>query len=112
MDLYPEARTRNPARTPLPDTTAMATETTLLNPRFYTTDFDEMDRIDVTPVRAEWDKLIGQMKSDPNKGHFKKNADWDKVDWDGMDPPCGARSSTFWSRPAPPNFRAACCTRR
>ncbi|MCA3524496.1 MAG: magnesium-protoporphyrin IX monomethyl ester (oxidative) cyclase, partial [Rhodobacter sp.] len=31
------------------DTTAMATETTLLNPRFYTTDFDEMDRIDVTP---------------------------------------------------------------
>ena len=68
------------------DTTAMATETTLLNPRFYTTDFDEMDRIDVTPVRAEWDKLIAQMKSDPNKGHFKKNADWDKVDWEGMEP--------------------------
>ncbi|WP_050786774.1 magnesium-protoporphyrin IX monomethyl ester (oxidative) cyclase [Rhodobacter ferrooxidans] len=68
------------------DTTAMATQTTLLNPRFYTTDFDEMDRIDVTPVRAEWDKLIGQMKSDPNKGHFKKNEDWDKIDWDGMDP--------------------------
>jgi magnesium-protoporphyrin IX monomethyl ester (oxidative) cyclase len=71
----------------VPDTTAMATETTLLNPRFYTTDFDEMDRIDVTPVRAEWDKLIAQMKSDPNKGHFKKNADWDQIDWEGMDPP-------------------------
>ncbi|HOZ31614.1 MAG TPA: magnesium-protoporphyrin IX monomethyl ester (oxidative) cyclase [Tabrizicola sp.] len=70
-----------------PDTTAMATETTLLNPRFYTTDFDEMDRIDVTPVRADWDKLIGQMKSDPNKGHFKKTDAWDAVDWDGMDPP-------------------------
>ncbi len=68
------------------DTTAMATETTLLNPRFYTTDFDEMDKIDVTPVRKEWDALLAQMKSDPNKGHFKKNADWDKVDWDGMDP--------------------------
>ena len=68
------------------DTTAMATETTLLNPRFYTTDFDEMDRIDVTPVREAWDTLLGQMKSDPNKGHFKKTADWDKVDWDGMDP--------------------------
>ena len=73
------------------DTTAMATETTLLNPRFYTTDFDEMDRIDVTPVRAEWDKLIAQMKSDPNKGHFKKNADWDEVDWAGMDPALTAR---------------------
>ncbi|HSF63365.1 MAG TPA: magnesium-protoporphyrin IX monomethyl ester (oxidative) cyclase [Paracoccaceae bacterium] len=69
------------------DTTAMATETTLLNPRFYTTDFDEMDRIDVTPVRAEWDALLARMKSDPNKGHFKKNAEWDQIDWDGMDPP-------------------------
>ena len=71
--------------TPVTDTTAMATETTLLNPRFYTTDFDEMDRIDVSSVRPEWDKLIGQMKSDPNKGHFKKNAEWD-ADWAGMDP--------------------------
>lgn len=68
------------------NTTAMATETTLLNPRFYTTDFDEMDRIDVTPIRAEWDKLINQMKNDPNKGHFKKNENWDQIDWDGMDP--------------------------
>ncbi|MEM8810999.1 MAG: magnesium-protoporphyrin IX monomethyl ester (oxidative) cyclase [Pseudomonadota bacterium] len=67
-------------------TTEMARETTLLNPRFYTTDFDEMDRIDVTPVRAQWDELIAVMKSDPNKGHFKKNADWDAIDWDGMDP--------------------------
>jgi magnesium-protoporphyrin IX monomethyl ester (oxidative) cyclase len=45
-----------------------------------------MDRIDVTPVRKEWDKLLAQMKSDPNKGHFKKNADWDEIDWDGMEP--------------------------
>ena len=68
------------------DTTAMATETTMLSPRFYTTDFAEMDRIDVTPVRADWDKLIAQMKSDPNKTHFKKTEAWDKVDWAGMDP--------------------------
>ncbi len=74
--------------TPVTDTTAMATETTLLNPRFYTTDFDEMDRVDVTPVRAEWDKLIAQMKSDPNKGHFKKTVEWTEWDanWDGMEP--------------------------
>ncbi|MCL4104892.1 UNVERIFIED_CONTAM: hypothetical protein GTU68_018599 [Idotea baltica] len=26
------------------------------------------------------------MVSDPNKGHFKKNDDWDEVDWDGMEP--------------------------
>jgi magnesium-protoporphyrin IX monomethyl ester (oxidative) cyclase len=86
MDLYPDSGAEVAAGMDVPDTTAMATETTLLNPRFYTTDFDEMDRIDVTPVRADWDKLIAQMKSDPNKGHFKKNADWDQIDWDGMEP--------------------------
>lgn len=83
MDLYPDPADRPVDAT---DTTAMATETTLLNPRFYTTDFDEMDKIDVSPVRPQWDKLIAQMKSDPNKGHFKKNADWDQIDWAGMDP--------------------------
>ncbi|WP_299147400.1 magnesium-protoporphyrin IX monomethyl ester (oxidative) cyclase [uncultured Tateyamaria sp.] len=66
--------------------TELAMQNTLLTPRFYTTDFDEMDRIDVTPVRAEWDDLIADMVADPNKGHFKKNEDWDHVDWDGMEP--------------------------
>lgn len=77
------------------DTTAMATETTLLNPRFYTTDFDEMDRIDVSPVRKDWDALLAQMKSDPNGDFFKKNADWDHVDWQGMDPALRAEFIDF-----------------
>ena len=81
-DLFPDDIDTS---TPVTDTTAMATETTLLNPRFYTTDFDEMDRVDVSSVRVEWDALIAQMKSDPNKGHFKKNAEWD-ADWAGMEP--------------------------
>ncbi|MCE6960446.1 magnesium-protoporphyrin IX monomethyl ester (oxidative) cyclase [Cereibacter sphaeroides] len=68
------------------DTTAMATETHILNPRFYTTDFDELDRIDVTPVRKDWDRLIAEMKADPNKAHFRKTDDWDHVDWEAMDP--------------------------
>ncbi|PKP84507.1 MAG: magnesium-protoporphyrin IX monomethyl ester (oxidative) cyclase [Alphaproteobacteria bacterium HGW-Alphaproteobacteria-2] len=66
--------------------TQVAMQNTLLTPRFYTTDFDELDAIDVTPVRAEWDPLIAEMQADPNRGHFKKNEDWDHVDWDGMDP--------------------------
>ncbi len=65
--------------------TQVAMQDTLLTPRFYTTDFDEMDAVDVTPVRRDWDALIAEMQSDPNKGHFRKNADWD-VDWESMDP--------------------------
>ncbi|MCR9109208.1 magnesium-protoporphyrin IX monomethyl ester (oxidative) cyclase [Marivita sp. XM-24bin2] len=64
--------------------TAMAN--TLLTPRFYTTNFDELDAINVEGIRAEWDELIAQMEADPNKGHFKKNEDWDHVDWENMEP--------------------------
>jgi magnesium-protoporphyrin IX monomethyl ester (oxidative) cyclase len=66
--------------------TRVAMQNTLLTPRFYTTDFDEMDAIDVSPVRGDWDALIAEMQADPNKGHFKKNADWDAIDWNGMEP--------------------------
>ena len=66
--------------------TSMAMEETLLSPRFYTTDFAEMDAINVDPVREDWNHLIKRMVSDPNKGHFKKNEDWERVDWDGMEP--------------------------
>ena len=66
--------------------TALAMQNTLLTPRFYTTDFDEMDAIDVSPVREDWDDLLARMKADPNKGHFKKNELWEHVDWDGMEP--------------------------
>ena len=74
--------------------TEVAMQNTLLTPRFYTTDFDEMDAIDVSSIRDEWDVLINQMKSDPNKGHFKKTDEWE-ADWDGMDPALKAEFIDF-----------------
>ena len=59
------------------ESTRAAQQDTMLSPRFYTTDFAELDRVDVTPVRAEWDALIAEMKSDPNKKHFTRDAGWD-----------------------------------
>jgi magnesium-protoporphyrin IX monomethyl ester (oxidative) cyclase len=58
------------------ESTRIAQQDTLLTPRFYTTDFEELDKVDVSSVRAEWDVLIAEMKSDPNKGHFTRNAEW------------------------------------
>ncbi len=62
-----------------PDTTRMAQTDTLLSPRFYTTDFDAMDRIDVGAVRKEWDALIAEMASDPNRNHFKRTEAFENV---------------------------------
>lgn len=66
------------------DTDGMAAESTLLSPRFYTTDFEALDRMDVSAVRAEWDALLQEMEDDPNKGHFKRNEDWDKIDFEAL----------------------------
>ncbi|WP_349359966.1 magnesium-protoporphyrin IX monomethyl ester (oxidative) cyclase [Stappia sp.] len=68
------------------DTTKAALESTMLNPRFYTTDFDELDRVDVSGVRGEWDALIAELKRDPNKGHFKRNEAWDDLDIESLSP--------------------------
>ena len=66
-----------PMRGPLPnESTRQAQEDTVLSPRFYTTDFEAMDRLDVSRVRAEWDTLIAELRSDPNAKHFVRSDDW------------------------------------
>ena len=39
------------------ESTRIAMKDTLLTPRFYTTDFDAMDRIDVSAIRPQWEAL-------------------------------------------------------
>lgn len=56
------------------EATRMAQQDTMLTPRFYTTDFDAMDRIDLTPVRAEWDVMMKEYEGDNNHDHFQRDA--------------------------------------
>jgi len=59
------------------ETTKLAQRDTVLSPRFYTTDFAAMDKLDMTPVRSEWDELMAEFARDTNKHHFTRNADFD-----------------------------------
>ena len=53
---------------------AKATRSTVLSPRFYTTDFDALDRLDVSPLRAEWDAMMAEYEGDNNHDHFQRDA--------------------------------------
>ena len=68
------------------NTTDMAMEETLISPRFYTTNYKELDKVDISSIRHEWDQLIEEMRSDPNKTHFKKTSAWDDFDFEDLEP--------------------------
>ena len=59
------------------EATRRAQADTLLTPRFYTTDFAALDRIDIEPMRAEWDALMEEFRRDANRGHFERPAEMD-----------------------------------
>jgi magnesium-protoporphyrin IX monomethyl ester (oxidative) cyclase len=45
----------------------------LISPRFYTTDYAAMDKIDIEPVRAEWDAMMAEYEGDNNHDHFQRD---------------------------------------
>lgn len=76
------------------DTMEIARQETVLSPRFYTTDYEAMDRIDVSPVRAEWEALMTEMEDDHNKRHFRKTDAFDGV-IEGLEPALQAEFIDF-----------------
>lgn len=65
--------TQAPDLEPVNDSTVQAETESLLTPRFYTTDFDAMDRLDLEPIRAEWDRLMNEFRNDKNRNHFRRD---------------------------------------
>jgi magnesium-protoporphyrin IX monomethyl ester (oxidative) cyclase len=74
--------------------TKLAQTNTVLSPRFYTTDFAALEKIDVSSVREKWDALLAEFKADPNKGHFVRNAEFD-VDLTKLEPALRAELLDF-----------------
>ncbi len=53
-----------------------AKQDTLLSPRFYTTDFKAMNKIDVSSLRNEWDTMLAEYEGDNNHDHFQRTPEF------------------------------------
>ena len=57
---------------------------TILTPRFYTTDFDEMANMDISLNEDELQAILEEFRVDYNRHHFVRdeefNQSWDKID--------------------------------
>ena len=60
------------------EATEHARASTLLSPRFYTTDFAAMDRLDIGSLRAEWDALLAEYEGDNNQDHFQRTPEFNE----------------------------------
>jgi magnesium-protoporphyrin IX monomethyl ester (oxidative) cyclase len=57
---------------------------TLLTPRFYTTDFDEMARMDISVNEDELQAILAEFRVDYNRHHFVRDAQFEQS-WDHID---------------------------
>jgi len=61
------------ASTTIPnDATQTALQDTVLTPRFYKTDYEAIDQLDVECIRPQWDALMAEFRADANTDHFQR----------------------------------------
>ena len=56
----------------------------ILTPRFYTTDFDEMEKMDISVNEDELRALLEEFRTDYNRHHFVRDAEFEQS-WDHID---------------------------
>jgi magnesium-protoporphyrin IX monomethyl ester (oxidative) cyclase len=64
--------------------TKVPAKETLLTPRFYTTDFDEMARMDLSVNESELQAIVEEFRADYNRHHFVRDAQFEQS-WDHID---------------------------
>ena len=92
------------------DSTEVAKQDTILSPHFYTTDFDAMDKVDVDPVRAEWDKMMDEFRSDSNVDHSSVATN-SNAEIQDLPPALREEFINFLISSVTSNIPAASCTR-
>lgn len=65
-------------------TVKTTTEETLLSPRFYTTDFEAIARMDISSQEEELKAMIAEMRTDYNRYHFVRDEEF-KQSWEHID---------------------------
>jgi len=57
---------------------------TILTPRFYTTDFDEMAKMDISANEDELKAILEEFRADYNRHHFVRDTEFEQT-WDHID---------------------------
>ncbi|WP_281357477.1 ferritin family protein, partial [Brasilonema bromeliae] len=57
---------------------------TLLTPRFYTTDFDAVAKLDISADEAQLRAIVDELRADYNRHHFVRDSEfqqsWEQID--------------------------------
>nr|QUE29511.1 AcsF [Erythrotrichia foliiformis] len=64
--------------------TKMPAKETLLTPRFYTTDFEEMSTLDISNNEEEFEAILEEFRVDYNRQHFIRDEEFDSS-WNDLD---------------------------
>jgi magnesium-protoporphyrin IX monomethyl ester (oxidative) cyclase len=76
---------------------------TLLTPRFYTTDYDKVAKMDVSSQQAELEAVVEELRVDYNRNHYKRNDDF-KQSWEHIDGETRAAFIDFLERSCTSEF--------
>jgi len=77
--------TQNRTDSQQPSTQGQQVKETLLTPNFYTTDFEAMARMDISPNEEELRAILEEFRADYNKKHFIRDEEFNQS-WQDLDP--------------------------